>query len=374
MLKRIYIDNYKSLVNLEITLLNPISLFIGLNGSGKSAIFEVLQNIRSFVRGDSKAPYLFTYEKRTKWQNLPFQTFELEIEGKGGIFKYELSIEHDEFGAKSRVAYERLLFNQKPLLRFENGEVQLYRDNHSEGPEYPFDWSQSAVASILPRRDNTLMTWFKETLSSLIIVHPVPTQMDALSDDTTTTPSFLMDDFASWYRYLSQDQGMTVQLIEALRNILPGFDYFKLEQESREYRLLQVFFKTGDNSQSVGYDFDELSDGQRMLIALYTLIYASKSSEHNGYVLCLDEPENFVALPEIQPWLIELYDRCNEGHLQVLLVSHHPELLNYLLESPGGYWFERLNNGPTRIRSIQSSGENGLPASELLTRGWLVDE
>ncbi len=39
MLKRVYIDNYKSLVNVEIGL-KEINLFLGANGAGKSAVFE----------------------------------------------------------------------------------------------------------------------------------------------------------------------------------------------------------------------------------------------------------------------------------------------------------------------------------------------
>ncbi|HBE31624.1 MAG TPA: ATPase, partial [Cyanobacteria bacterium UBA11368] len=84
-------------------------------------------------------------------------------------------------------------------------------------------------------------------------------------------------------------------------------------------------------------------------------------------------PENFLALPEIQPWLIQLYDLCSERKLQALLISHHPELINYLLASPIGYWFERQSNAPVRVKAISNEvGENsGLPVSELIARGWL---
>lgn len=80
-----------------------------------------------------------------------------------------------------------------------------------------------------------------------------------------------------------------------------------------------------------------------------------------------------MALPEIQPWLMRLYDICGEGQLQALLISHHPELIDYLLASPIGYWFERQSNASVRVKRI--SGEvadnSGLPISELMARGWL---
>ena len=45
---------------------------------------------------------------------------------------------------------------QKP----DKGDAQLYGDNHSEGPKYPFDWSQSGIATLMPSKDNRKLTWF----------------------------------------------------------------------------------------------------------------------------------------------------------------------------------------------------------------------
>ncbi len=58
MLKRIYADNYKSLVNFDISL-NNINLFFGVNGSGKSAVFEILRKIKDLAAGEGKASDLF---------------------------------------------------------------------------------------------------------------------------------------------------------------------------------------------------------------------------------------------------------------------------------------------------------------------------
>ncbi len=115
-----------------------------------------------------------------------------------------------------------------------------------------------------------------------------------------------------------------------------------------------------------------------MLIALYTLLYAVCTDRNRKYTLCLDEPENFLALQEIQPWLTELYDKCSDGEMQALLISHHPEFINYLLASPIGRWFERQVNRPARIKSMKDrigdviGKENrGISISEIIARGWL---
>jgi predicted ATPase len=368
MLKRIYIDNFRCLVNFELDF-DAINLFLGSNGSGKSTVFEVLQKIQALVSGDSKVEGIFKSADFTRWQTLQMQLFELEILGNGGSYKYQLRIEHNR--DKCRVGYESLFFDNQPLLKFELGEVQLYRDNHSPGPQYPFDWSQSILPSLMPRNDNTKLTWFRERMARFIIVQVVPSLMvdESSQEQMRLTPK--MENFVSWYRYLSEDQGKVAEIGNILRDVLDGFNNFKFERVSENNLVLRLRFSgETDNSKPIEYRLRELSDGQKTLVALYALIYGTKSED---YTLWIDEPENFLALPEIQPWLIELYDLCSEGKLQALLISHHPELINYLLASPIGYWFERQSNAAVRVKRISDkvADNSGLPVSELIARGWL---
>lgn len=89
---------------------------------------------------------------------------------------------------------------------------------------------------------------------------------------------------------------------------------------------------------------------------------------------CIDEPENFLALSQIQPWLTLLYDLCSDGELQALLISHHPMLINYLA-SFAGHWFNREHHTPLRVKPITeaSDDDGGVPISDLVARGWLYE-
>ncbi len=374
MLKYIYIDNYKSLVNVEFAT-KAINLLLGANGSGKSAVFECVKGVRDFVCDRQRLMNLFPTTSLTRWQSVPYQKFEFEIEGYGGVYRYEMSVEHDELKERARVDCERLFFDGKPLLRMETGEVYLYRDDFSEGPHYPVDQTLSAVGAVPPRNDNTKLTWFREKLRRFVVVQIVPPMMHEVSPQEAASPSAHLENYASWYRYISQDQGVAFQLTEELRQVLSGFDHFKFEPYGEKHRLLKVCFQTEGAETSTEYSYNELSDGQKMLIALYSLLYAARmESEYGWYTLCIDEPGNFLALPEIQPWIAELYDRCEEGLLQALIISHHPEFINYLLASLTGYWFERPDGLSTRVKPIAPQDNAGLPVSELVARGWLMHE
>lgn len=93
MIKRFYIDNYKSLVNFELPL-QELTLLLGANGAGKTAVLDVVFALRQLLSGQAKVT--------------------------GG----------------------------RPLFCFEMGDVQLYRDDHSPGPSFGADWTESAIARV----------------------------------------------------------------------------------------------------------------------------------------------------------------------------------------------------------------------------------
>ena len=150
--------------------------------------------------------------------------------------------------------------------------------------------------------------------------------------------------------------------------MIDGFEGLDLKGPPSGTRLLQVAVRTGGDGKgkSQQYGFDELSDGQRALVGLYTLLHCALT-DHS--TLCIDEPDNFVALREIQPWLSDILDRSQENGSQVLLISHHPELLNQLA-TRNGIIIERTDAGPTRVRPFAPPDDWTLTPAEIIARGW----
>ena len=112
--------------------------------------------------------------------------------------------------------------------------------------------------------------------------------------------------------------------------------------------------------------FHQLSDGEKLLVALYMV----RDALATGAVqtVLIDEPDNFVGLPELQPWVLAIRELLDEDH-QAILISHHPEVLNSAGEEAGRYLWRDNHTSPTRIGPLNVP--EGLSAGEAVTRGWI---
>lgn len=366
MLKRLYANNYRCLVNFEMNF-DELTLLVGPNGGGKSTLFDLLYGIRLLLVGNASIGKVFPLRELTAWINKTEQSFELDVQGRDGLFSYKLVISHNPNTKKQRIELEHLLLDGKPLFEFKRGEVQLYLDDHEPGPKYPFDWTLSALSTIIPRNDNKKLTWFKGWIERIFIVGLQPKAMTSETEEESDWLNRDGTNFASWYRYISQEhQDKIFLLTQQLRDTIPGFHAFKLEQAGK-HRILKIGFNSEDeNARPVYFDFDQLSDGQRVLIILYALLLGLQDL---GHTLFLDEPENYISLAEIQPWLMELNTACGESLPQTVLISHHPELIDYL-GPECGKWIERDPLGPTRVKRFPERIGEGLKLSEQIARGW----
>lgn len=367
MIKRVYIDNYKSLVNFELPL-HDLVLLLGPNGAGKTSVLDVMFGLRRLLSGEAKITDADTFPTSTltRWQNRDVQVFEVDVVLDGDELRYRLEVEHERTARRARIIQERLESKGKPLFRFELGEVHLHRDDHSPGPVFGADWSESALARVPPRDDNRRLTRFLESMRRVIVCGLYPASFE--SESSSEDPVLERDarNFASWYRHvLLERQELVPEFTRSVQEVVAGFRGIRMEKVGLDTRALIVMFE--QFGQRYELRLDEISDGQRALVALYSLV---RLAAGQGYTLFLDEPDNYIALSEIQPWLVGLADACGEAIPQAVLCSHHPELIDYL-GSDRGLVLRSETNGLTVVRpSSELVVDGGLRLSEAIARGW----
>ena len=222
-----------------------------------------------------------------------------------------------------------------------------------------------------------MFTRFLDYMRRILVCSTHP---PSLLTDSTEESSMLARDgsnFADWFRHTHQERP---DLTEALRKdlvdvVAAGFRRIQLEKVGHDARSLTLRFSDqGDGDSRDGYTlrFDEISDGQRALIVLYGLITLARDQ---GYSLLIDEPENYVALREIQPWLMCLNDATGDAFPQAVVISHHPELIDYL-GYERGIMLQRETSGVITVGRPQATPGTGkeksvgLKLSELVARGW----
>jgi hypothetical protein len=299
-------------------------------------------------------------ETLTRWQTLDVQTFEIDARIDDHAYRYSLEVEHRRDVGDCRIKSERLLYddNQK-LFASDTGKAQLFRDNGKMGPEVLADWNRSSLPIIAGRKDNKLLTRFVDWLTKEVLLCRInPVLMQSLSEADSTSLATNLSDFASWWRHINEeDTEAATELRDFLEASLPGFRGLEFRKVTDKAKRLTAKF--GDKS----FGFDELSDGQRVLIALYALLVFARERPVS---LFLDEPDNFVSIREIQPFYNAL-ESCDNA--QATLISHHPTITN-LMAVESGIFFSRGVNAPVRIEPFRAPAGEALTASEFMARGY----
>ena len=135
--------------------------------------------------------------------------------------------------------------------------MHLFRDDHRPGPVFTSDWSESALARVVPAQDNRRLSGFLEFIRSIVVcrLHPPAFRTDV--DGESSVLSVDGANFGAWYRSVLQEHPhLAVAFNHALGDVIDG-------------------------------------------IALYGLLHLARGPATSVFV---DEPDNYLTLAEIQPW------------------------------------------------------------------------
>jgi energy-coupling factor transporter ATP-binding protein EcfA2 len=368
MLKHLKVDNFKCLDGLDLEL-GDHALLMGLNGTGKSTVVEVLERLRRFLVAGEKARDCFPASTRTRWSSASTepQRFELFLE-KDVEVNIELSAPDEE--GIVRVMKEVVRAPGASLERRLGAPARVeYGPDDADNGTVLVPEELAALPLVTLGRGRSGSGTLLGVILAVANIRPfrlAPTQMEALASAPTGVLAPDGANFAAWLLMIDRHFPERREAIERqIATVLPGFRQFSLVPEGEQFRLVTEW--RGASGKTGRFDFTELSDGQRLIAVLAGIAVAAESEGRAG-TLVLDEPDNYVALPEIQPLLLSLMD---QPRIQLIVASHHPEIIDMMAKDYGIVFVREDDIGPVRVGRWLAAPDEVLTPSELVARGEL---
>ena len=284
-LKKLYIENFRALTNVEIEFGDYITVVCGKNGTSKSSILGIAAQIFSFNKDYAKG------------KALSFR----QITGRS--FKSQYS-EHFRISDK---------FDQPGSLKVNIELLDGYTD-------------QAATARLelmtrggLPRpvvRNNSTATGN----TSRNLTHPVIflslKRLYPIADR-----NYKVKDFDYLKRHEEDFIGLTNELLNRSSSLATGTD-----------GTISSAVAHGDNYDQESVSAGEDNAGQIILALMSFRKLKEEYSDYKGGLLLIDEADAGL-FPTAQVNLLKILDReCRELNLQVVMTSHSPTLIEYAYE------------------------------------------
>ncbi len=366
MLTFFFANNYKSLVNFRVEF-DRTNVLIGRNGSGKSAVLGLLASLQQFILGRGRTTDYFSTNTLTRWMKSSVQTFEFGVKVNDKEYVYHLELEYNLPAGQCLVALESVVCSGKKLFSSAKGEVSYLANDATQSSMLRVDRAFSGISYVANGiQDNEVLVFMNE-VAKIVFCSINPRKMQDHVSSEAWLPDLEFSNIGSVFSFLAQaNPDAITHLRDQLRQIDPSLERLKIKMGYGNWKSLIAEYRYHD--YPVEFCLSELSEGERMVIALYILLFGYL---REGHTVFIDEPDNYVSLREIQPWCIAVADACVDGG-QCIAISHHPEVIDYF-GNDNVIWISRLNSGESEIKKKPDSEQfkDFMKLSELITGGFL---
>jgi predicted ATPase len=374
------VKNYRTLRDLELKNITPLTVFLGPNGSGKSTIFDVFAFLsESFSVGLRKA-----WDRRGRFRELRSRgsdgpiVIELKYREKprDPIITYHLAISENNKGPY--VEEEWLQWRRgdrgKPFkfLDFREGAGRVIT---GEMPDEKDERIEERLASTEMLAVNTLGQFAKHPRVSALRSFITGWYLSYLTaDNTRGIPeagpqerlSATGDNLPNVIQYLKeQHPDRLEQILYTLSQRVPRLEKVEAEMMQDGRLLLQI--KDAPFEQPILAKF--ASDGTLKMLAYLTVLYDPEPPQ----LLGIEEPENHLH-PRLLPQLAEECRSASAG-TQLMVTTHSPFLVNGL--KPEELWvLYRDEQGYTKaqrtadMQGVKEFIEEGALLGDLWMEGY----
>jgi energy-coupling factor transporter ATP-binding protein EcfA2 len=394
MIKRIAIDNFKSLKHVDLHL-GRLNLFIGTNASGKSNFFDALRVLQGIASGFGVKEVLNGAAKTSaggEWlgirgglQHAVFVPHGKIVRDRDSSVRFLVHFERADgmalsyevaFDGLARLTDEALVKDGKDVFRFDGRAAAFYP---SEGASpAPCEVRGSSGSALLHAYRSgsagewkPLVEWWAAALSGTQFLFLDPA---TLRQYGSVVPVNRMgergENFASIVKAICADAKTQAVYLTWLKELRPDeVDDVDTKPGAQDEPMFRV--------REHGQEFlaPVLSDGTLRFAAIAAVLFQPDQPP----LLCIEEADNGIHASRVR-LLVELLRRqAALGSVQVLATTHSPQVLAWLRpeEYPGTFLFRRDEaTGESQIRSLTdiprfSEIVSEHPVGDLFAEGWM---
>ncbi|MEP7129065.1 MAG: AAA family ATPase [Chitinophagales bacterium] len=328
-IKKLTIENWKSIVHLELNNPNPFSVFVGPNASGKSNIFEALD----FFNLNSKMAYHFAERKfggldSFKPYNYSAENIKIKFDCTLNEFNPVIEIHYKKINA----GYEFLMMARRNFPVFSDSafDFQLFSEKYPETPQLFEKFSRIFIGNTELDRSN-----FNDDFR--------------LSTDAGNLEKVL--------KRILKDESKREEIIEWLQLLIPGFENIEIQSQELSGTDSLLIYEKGTQKP---FPKNLISDGTYNILALLTAVFQSDEPQF----LLIEEPENGLN-PKVVKELVNLFRyRCEEHGDFIWLNTHSQTLIRQLQEEE--IILVDKKEGETFVTQLKKGDASGMPLDEAL--------
>ena len=330
-LQRLRIDGFKAVKSSGYVDLEPLTLLIGRNGSGKSSLVEALQWLQdAYFDGLLKATeerfraFSYLLNKRSRSIKL-----HLELSSTRQPLYYDLEVKRAAVGDRPIIVDETVREGQtraqkKLVWTTKGGRGPVYRNSHGTNPEK--NANRLALESM--SESSAALRSLATFVERMVVLRLSPTMMRFESSLERSGGRLLDEEGARLPSLLSSfDRAQRKWVRDRVARVLAQMSDIKVTKSDRArgYVVATERMKWKGGRRTFDLPSWMLSEGTRRITALFALLAVRPRPS----LLMIEEIEN-----GLDPWTLELVfqelrEAASEG-TQVLVTTHSPFLLDHV--------------------------------------------
>jgi energy-coupling factor transporter ATP-binding protein EcfA2 len=354
-IQRFYVHNFRCLENFELPIADRSSiLLIGKNGAGKSTVGFALEILQKIARGASRVNDVVKPKDLARGHTDVPMRFEIEVELGGLTYEYFIAFDFPAGFKELRVLEEGLAADGKPVFTRKEAQVHLAKNQEKEA-KFLLDWHLAALPIVQEQTSQDPLFIFKQWLARVVILRPIPALIEGISVQETLQPNTDVTNFGAWFSgLLGYTPAAYGKIDDYLKQVMPDLKDIKNPLIGKDSRSLEVQFSNDLGNLTI--PFKDLSDGEKCFMICAMVLAANNAY---GPLVCFwDEPDNYLALPEVGHFVMALRKEFQSGG-QFITTSHNPEAIRRFSEENTLILYRENHLEPTKVRPLNEIKVNG---------------